>query len=110
VDGDEVEPLDEGDAGDAEDGEVEELAPADPEGLRPRQRQHEREAEEGAGRAHLGQLERREPGRVEHDLRDGAVDREQDRGSPHHRVAEQRTPVARPGGEVDDRPGHRARA
>ncbi len=87
VDREEVEPLHEGEAADAEHREERQLAGADAE-ARPRgQGQHEREADERPGRAHLREPERREARRQDH-LRDRAVDRPQDRGGRSHRVAQ----------------------
>ena len=92
-DRDEVEPLHERDARDPEDDQVRQLAAGQPQALAACQREHEREAEERPGRADLRQLERRDPG-LEHDLRDRAVEREQERSRDHHRVADGGPPFA----------------
>ena len=92
-DRDEVEPLHECDACDPEDDQIGELASREAQGVASREREQEREAEERSGRAHLRQLERGDP-RLEHDLGDGAVQREEERSRDHHRVAEGGPPLA----------------
>ena len=107
VDREEVEPLHQCHAADPEGREERELAPRHAQRGRPPDCHRDREPEEGAERAHLRQLERRDPG-GENDFRDRAVEPEQRRRDEHHRVADRGAGVpaarARDVGEIDHRP------
>ena len=104
VDRDEVEPLHEGEADDAVEREPAELtARPDPEAPRREEREAERQPDEAARRAELRPAQRADVARLERELRDGAVDREQRRGGDRHRVADARPAVdgrASPGGSA----------
>jgi hypothetical protein len=93
VDGEEVEPLDERQPADAEEGEERQLARGDPEPARGGHGEEKRQADERAGRAHLGELQRRDPVREDH-LRDRSVDGPERGGRHRHHVAEARVPNA----------------
>ena len=88
---DEVEELDEGEAEDPEHRQEAQLPPRRAERGRPSDRHGGHEDQRRARRPHLGQPERREARRVEHDLGDHRVQRPEDDRGPDERVAERRT-------------------
>ena len=69
----EVEEVDEGEPADPENGEVAELPARDAKRARREDRHAREEEDRGAGPAHFGQPQRREPAGVDHDLGDGRV-------------------------------------
>ena len=82
----EVEPGDECQAGDAEDGEKRQLAEAHAKGRAPPDEQDGEQEQKRSGGAHLGQPLRGHAARLEDHLRDGAVQRPERRRREHHRV------------------------
>jgi hypothetical protein len=92
VDREEVQELDEAEPDDPEDGEERQLGSGDAKGLRPCEREHEPEPDDGAGGAHLREPQRREPGGKDR-LRHGAVDGPERGGTQDHGVAEERAPL-----------------
>jgi hypothetical protein len=104
-DRDQVEELHEREAGDPEDDEPRQLGARDAQRPRRDDGEPEREDGEGAERAELDELERRE-GADERHLRDGAVQPPQQRRAERHRVPEPRAALAR-GRDGERGLGHR---
>jgi hypothetical protein len=105
MDCEEVRPLDEREAADPERGHQQKLAAIRPERVTPGEGDDQREPEECSRRAHLGEPLGREARLLDH-LRDDAVEREEQRGRDHHRVAERRARLVRLVGNAEDRLGH----